>query len=49
MCMSVDLPEPDGPITAVRRWRSISSDTPRKRVDRRLALAVGPRDLERLR
>ena len=29
MCMSVDLPEPDGPITAVRRWRSISSDTPR--------------------
>src|ERR671931_107247 len=29
MCISVDLPEPDGPITAVSRPRSTSSDTPR--------------------
>ena len=29
MCISVDLPEPDGPITAVRRPSAISTDTPR--------------------
>ena len=29
MCMSVDLPEPDGPITAVRRPRAMSTETPR--------------------
>jgi hypothetical protein len=29
MCISVDLPEPDGPITAVRWPRGIVSDTPR--------------------
>ena len=29
MCMSVDLPEPDGPMTAVRRPRPMSTETPR--------------------
>ena len=29
MCMSVDLPEPDGPMTAVSRPSAISSETPR--------------------
>src|SRR4029450_4951414 len=29
MCISVDLPEPDGPMTAVRRPPSTSSETPR--------------------
>ena len=29
MCMSVDLPEPDGPITAVSRPLAMSTDTPR--------------------
>jgi len=29
MCMSVDLPEPDGPMTAVSWPRPISSETPR--------------------
>ena len=28
MCMSVDFPEPDGPITAVSLPRSTSSETP---------------------
>src|SRR3954453_20936863 len=30
MCISVDLPEPDGPITAVSRPRAMSSETPRR-------------------
>ena len=30
MCMSVDLPEPDGPMTAVRRPWEISTETSRK-------------------
>ncbi len=30
MCMSVDLPEPDGPMTAVRRPSAMSTDTPRR-------------------
>ena len=29
MCIKVDLPEPDGPITAVSFPRAISSETPR--------------------
>ena len=29
MCIRVDLPEPDGPITAVSLPRAMSSDTPR--------------------
>src|SRR3954451_10988016 len=29
MCISVDLPESDGPITAVRRPAAISTETPR--------------------
>jgi hypothetical protein len=29
MCMRVDLPEPDGPITAVSRPCATSSETPR--------------------
>jgi hypothetical protein len=29
MCMRVDLPEPDGPITATNSPVSIRSDTPR--------------------
>ena len=29
MCISVDLPEPDGPITAVNLPAATSSDTPR--------------------
>ena len=32
MCMSVDLPEPDGPMTAVSRPRSMSTDTSRSAV-----------------
>ena len=37
MCMSVDLPEPDGPITAVRRPSAMSTETPR-----RASTAVSP-------
>ena len=29
MCIRVDLPEPDGPMIAVRQPSSISSETPR--------------------
>ena len=29
MCMSVDLPEPDGPMTAVSRPWAMSTETPR--------------------
>ena len=29
MCISVDLPEPDGPITAVSFPRGTSTETPR--------------------
>ena len=29
MCMSVDLPEPDGPMTAVAFAGAMSTDTPR--------------------
>ena len=37
MCISVDLPEPDGPITAVSRPSAMSSETPR-----RASTAVSP-------
>ena len=37
MCMSVDLPEPDGPMTAVRRPSAMSTETPR-----RASTAVSP-------
>ena len=37
MCMSVDLPEPDGPITALSSPRETSSETPR-----RASTAVSP-------
>ncbi len=30
MCINVDLPEPDGPVTATNSPGSTSSDTPRK-------------------
>ena len=40
-CMSVDLPEPDGPMTAVKRPRSNVDVDPGQRVDRRLPGAVG--------
>ena len=29
MCISVDLPEPDGPMTAVSRPSVMSTETPR--------------------
>ena len=38
--MSVDLPEPDGPMTAVSLPASISSVTSAQRVDGRVAFAV---------
>ena len=37
MCISVDLPEPDGPMTAVRRLSAMSTETPR-----RASTAVSP-------
>ena len=37
MCISVDLPEPDGPITAVSLPLMISTETPR-----RASTAVSP-------
>ena len=39
--MSVDLPEPDGPMTAVKRPRSKVDVDPGQRVHRGLAGAVG--------
>ena len=42
MCISVDLPDPEGPITAVSFPRATSTRDPAERVDRRLALAVAP-------
>ena len=40
-CMRVDLPEPDGPITAVNRPRSNSTRDPVEGPDDGVALAVG--------
>ena len=44
MCISVDLPEPDGPITAVSRPSSDVDGHAAQRVDRRVALAVAAHD-----
>ena len=38
--MSVDLPDPDGPMIAAKRPAGKSTVTPGQRVDGRLALAV---------
>ena len=40
MCMSVDLPEPDGPMIAVKRAGGEADGDAVERVDRGLALAV---------
>ena len=43
MCISVDLPEPDGPMTAVSLPRLDLERDAAQRVDGRLALAVAAR------
>ena len=48
MCISVDLPEPDGPITATSWPCSTSSDDAAQRVDGRRPLAVAPFDVASL-
>ena len=45
MCISVDLPDPDGPMTAVSRPRGTSTETPRSASTARLAFAVAARHL----
>ncbi len=45
MCISVDLPEPDGPMTAVSLPRATSRLTPRNASTARVALAVAPGDV----
>ena len=45
MCISVDLPEPDGPMTATSSPGATSSRDAAQRVDRGLALAVAARQL----
>ena len=45
MCISVDLPEPDGPMTAVSRPRAMSTRDAAQRVDRGVALAVAAHDV----
>ncbi len=40
MCMRVDLPEPEGPITATSSPGATDSETPREGVHRGVALAV---------
>ena len=45
MCMSVDLPEPDGPMTAVRRPRGDVERDAAQRVDGGVALAVAAHDV----
>ena len=47
MCISVDLPEPDGPMTAVRCSLCDVEVDAAQRVDGRLALAVVARDVAR--
>ena len=44
MCMSVDLPEPEGPMIAVRRPAGTSSET-----SRRASTEVSPRPKRRVR
>ena len=43
--MSVDLPEPDGPMTAVRRPSAMSTRDAAQGVDRGVALAVAADDV----
>ena len=45
MCMSVDLPEPDGPMTAVRRPSGDVDRDAAQGVDRGVALAVAADDV----
>ena len=45
MCISVDLPEPDGPMTAVRRPAGDVDRDAAQRVDGRVALAVAAHDV----
>ena len=45
MCMSVDLPEPDGPMIAVNVPRAKSTDDAAQRVDGGGALAVALREV----
>ena len=45
MCMSVDLPDPDGPITAANWPGTIVEGDPPEGVDRGIALAVATRDV----
>ena len=47
MCISVDLPEPDGPMTAVALPRCDVDGHAAKRVDRRLTLSVAAGDVPR--
>ena len=47
MCMSVDLPEPDGPMIAVSSPGTIVERDAAQRIDGRVALAVAARDLVR--
>ena len=47
MCISVDLPDPDGPITAVAFAGAISTVTPAQRVDRGVAFSVSARHVVR--
>ena len=47
MCISVDLPEPDGPITAVSLPDGHVDRDAAKRVDCRVAFAVAPRHVLR--
>ena len=48
MCISVDLPEPEGPMTVVSLPRSTPSVDPAQRIDCCLALAVAACDCVRL-
>ncbi len=47
MCISVDLPEPDGPITAVSSPRATVSVDAAEGVDGGVALAVAAAELGR--
>ena len=47
MCMSVDLPEPDGPITAVSSPSGTLDRDAAESVDGRVACAVAPRHVAR--
>ena len=47
MCISVDLPEPDGPMIAVSSPAAHVERDAAERVDRRVALAVAARQVVR--